>query len=68
MPIKIGDKDYWFARGGCKSNVDIITEALIKAEMIKDPRVKAHKPQEYVAILLEREPFKSLFKEDKTCP
>lgn len=69
MPIKIGDKDYWFARGGCKSNVDIIAEALIKgAEVIKDPRVKAHKPQEYVAILLEREPFKSLFKEDKTCP
>lgn len=67
--IKIGNKVYCFARGGCKSNVDIIAEALIKgAEVIKDPRVKAHKPQEYVAILLEREPFKSLFKEDKTCP
>lgn len=46
MLIKIGNKDYCFARGGCKSNVDIITEALIKgAEMIKDPHVKAHKPQ-----------------------
>ena len=69
MLIKIGNKDYCFARGGCKSNVDIIAEALIKgAEMIKAPHVKAHKPQEYAAILLEREPFKNLFKEDKMCP
>lgn len=49
MPIKIGNKYYLFARGGCKSNVDIIAEALIKgAEMIKDPHVKAHKRQEVV--------------------
>lgn len=69
QPVKIGDKIYCLARSNCKSNVDIIAEALIKvAEMIEDPHVKAHKPQEYVAILLEREPFKSLFKEDKKCP
>lgn len=68
MPVRIGNRIYLFARGGCKSNFDIIAEALIKgAETIKDPHVKAHKPQEYVAILLEREPFKNLFKEDKTC-
>lgn len=69
MPVRIGNTIYCFARGGCKSDVDIIAEALIKgAEMIKDPHVKAHKPQEYVAILLEREPFKNLFEEDEMCP
>ena len=69
MPVRIGDKYYCFARGGCKANIDVIVEALLKgSEEIRNPQVKAHKPQEYAAVLLERESFKNLFKEDKMCP
>ena len=54
MPIKIGNKIYCFARGGCKHNRDIIIKSLLEgAEKIRDPHVKEHGPQEYMDIVLE---------------
>ena len=56
MPVKIGDKYYCFARGGCKTNEDIIIEALLEgAKKFSDPHVKAHNPQEYVDMVAVRE-------------
>lgn len=56
MPVKIGDKYYCFARCGCKTNKDIIIEALLEgAKKFSDPHVKAHNPQEYVDMVAVRE-------------
>ena len=56
MPVKIGDKYYCFARCGCKTNEDIIIEALLEgAKKFSDPHVKAHNPQEYVDMVAVRE-------------
>ena len=56
MPVKIGDKYYCFARGGCKTNEDIIIEALLEgAKKFSDPHVKAYNPQEYVDMVAVRE-------------
>ena len=56
MPVKIGDKYYCFARGGCKTNKDIIIEALLEdAKKFSDSHVKAHNQQEYVDMVAVRE-------------
>ena len=43
MPVKIGSKYYLFARGGCKTNIDVFVKELFDAgEKLKSPHVKAH--------------------------
>ena len=65
MPVKIGDKYYCFARGGCKTNEDIIIEALLEgAKKFSDPHVKAHNPQEYVDMVAVREEAEKVLEEE----